>query len=93
VPPIKTAEDALRLIRSLAEYYQRRLNQMHGVGVPAGRKGEHNLYDQLQTKIRRDSASEIARRLARGIEQGKHPAGKRYRKVKLVNGKKKEDKK
>jgi hypothetical protein len=88
--PIKTPEDALRLIRALAEYYQRRLNRMHGVGVPAGRKGETNLYDQLQTKIRRDAASEIARRLSRGIDQGKHPAGKRRRKVKHVNGKKKE---
>ena len=78
--PIKSPEDALMLVRKLAEYYQRRLNRLMGVG----RSGvsQTGLYDIIRCKTHRDAASEIARRLHRGIEQGKHPELKRPRKKK-----------
>jgi hypothetical protein len=72
--PIKTPEDCLLLARRLAEYYQRRLNRLRGVG-PNARRGD--LYEMLEAKIMRDAASDLARRINRGIVQGRHPAHKR----------------
>jgi hypothetical protein len=78
--PIRTPEDALRLVRSLAEYDQRRLHRLQGVGSDRARVA--SLYDQVRCKICRDACSDIARRINRGIEQGKHPELKRPKKPK-----------
>jgi hypothetical protein len=88
VPPVKDVEAAVRLCRGLAEYYQRRLNRLLGVGTDGHkerraraahrRSATEEVIDIAMLKARRDCASELARRIHRGHEQAL--AGRRKKK-------------
>jgi hypothetical protein len=77
MPPVRDVESAVKLCRSLADFYQRRLNRLLGVGVDglkerraASRKSQtEQVIDIAMLKARRDCASELARRIHRGHEQ------------------------